>query len=252
MATTVSINMRILIVGCVGSHDVVLVVLAALVAVLSVGEIMLKLWCVLSGFACARTGRRHRWKVVFGARARETQHGCCCCTFGALVEGLRCEGVLYRCCYSCCSCVLTSLRVFVVEAVLSLLVFVWFFVSLFLFMFVSFFVCLFVSFCFVSLLLVLLFLLLLLRLWWFSRRPSYGVVIVVILTVASLLHLYETVTRPSSGVLNCFNWQLLFLSSYSPLPHTEYACWCFLLLRRYCCCCCSCDSLVVVLTMLLI
>lgn len=43
MATTVSINMRILIVGCVGSHDVVLVVLAALVAVLSAGEIMLKL-----------------------------------------------------------------------------------------------------------------------------------------------------------------------------------------------------------------
>ena len=44
---------------------------------------------------------------------------------------------------------------------MSLLVFVWFFVSLFLFMVVSLFVCLFVSFCFVSLLLVLLFWLLL-------------------------------------------------------------------------------------------
>ena len=43
-----------------------------------------------------------------------------------LVEGPRCEGVLYRCCYSCCSCVLISLRVFVVEAVVSLLVFCFF------------------------------------------------------------------------------------------------------------------------------
>ena len=38
-----SINMLFLIVGCVGSHGVVLVVLAVLVAVLSAGEIMLKL-----------------------------------------------------------------------------------------------------------------------------------------------------------------------------------------------------------------
>ena len=66
---------------------------------------------------------------------------CCCLLFVAavplvLVEGPRCEGVLYRCCYSCWCCVLTSLRVFVVEAVLSLLVFVWVFCC-----FVSFYVC---------------------------------------------------------------------------------------------------------------
>ena len=93
----------------------------------------------------ARAREGHWWKVVFGARAR-TQRGCCCCIL-VLLECPRCEGVLYRCCYTCWCCVLTSLRVFVVEAVLSLLVFVWFFVSLFFFMFVSFFVCLFVSFC---------------------------------------------------------------------------------------------------------
>ena len=43
--------MLFLIVGCVGLHGVVLVVLAVLVAVLSAGEIMLKLKCLLSGFA---------------------------------------------------------------------------------------------------------------------------------------------------------------------------------------------------------
>ena len=53
-----------------------------------------------------------------------------------LVEGPRCEGVLYRCCYSCCSYALTSLRVFVVEAAVSLLVFVWFlFLCFFLWLF---------------------------------------------------------------------------------------------------------------------
>ena len=73
--------MLFLIVGCVGLHSVVLVVLAAGGRLVCGGD-NVETMMVLSGFARAR--RRHRWKVVFGVRLRErTQHGCCCCTFGA-------------------------------------------------------------------------------------------------------------------------------------------------------------------------
>ena len=60
--------------------------------------------------------RARRGTLLEGSfwRARATQHGCCCCIL-VLLECPRCEGVLYRCCYTCWCCVLTSLRVFVVE-----------------------------------------------------------------------------------------------------------------------------------------
>ena len=80
----------------------------------------------------------------WGARAREPSTDVAAVPL-VLVEGPRCEGVLYRCCYSCWCCVLTSLRVFVVEAVLSLLVFAW------VFLFLCFFLCLFRFLCVCSL-----------------------------------------------------------------------------------------------------
>ena len=64
----------------------------------------------------------------------------------------------YCCCYSGWCCVLARLRVFVVEAMLFLLVCL-FFVRFFLYMFVSLFVRWFVSLCFLLLLLLLLVLL---------------------------------------------------------------------------------------------
>ena len=101
----------------------------------------------------ARARKRKRWWLGSRARARtQTDVAVVPSVLVMLHDGKW----YYCCCYSGWCCVLARLRVFVVEAMLFLLVCL-FFVRFFLYMFVSLFVRWFVSLCFLLLLLVLLF-----------------------------------------------------------------------------------------------
>ena len=77
----------------------------------------------------------------------------------------------------------------------------------------------------------------------------------VALLLLLLLFLWYSCSRSSGSftvlIDSCYSSWTVW--SYSPLPHTEYAWWCFCCCCCCCCrcCCCCCDILVVVLTRLL-
>ena len=176
-----------------------------------------------------------RW---FLARARaRTQHGCFCCTFGASRRSTMRRGLISLLLFLLVLCVdkLTCLCcwggvVFVGFCLVFLLL--CFFLCLFRFLRVCSLASVFCHccwcccFCCCGCCDSLVVLLMVLWLLWYSRRFSYGVFEcfwLFELTVAILLDLYEIVTSRSSGVFDCFDWQLLlFLNCMimqPPPPH---------------------------------